>query len=77
MSSDRNEGVSPLFAPALEALLDVPLVMQVRHLAKRGAFQGACGSFEGQNTNYPSSVTCEDCKGIIAKKASKASRRPR
>lgn len=59
---DRNEGVSPLFAPVLEALLDVELPMHTRHLAKRGKFATVCGSYEGQTTKYPSEVTCVACK---------------
>lgn len=61
-SDDRNEGVNPHFAPVLEQLLDVPLVMQVRHLARRGKSVAKCGSYEGQTTKIASEVTCTACK---------------
>ena len=59
---DRNEGVSPLFAPLLEQLLDTPAPTQVRHRVVRGRRVAKCGSYEGQQTKYRAEVTCPACK---------------
>ena len=67
-ADDRNEGVSPLFAPVLESLLDADLPMQVKHLARRGKLIAKCGSYDGQTTTFASEVTCAACQAKGAKR---------
>ena len=71
MSDDRNEGVSPLFAPVLEALLDVPLQIVVQHAAVRGKRVARCGAY-GQTAFTPSAVTCAACKRATKPRLSRA-----